>query len=677
MKKLILLIYLFVIQSLANTAAAKNNEVDSLKTLLQITNQDTTRLSVYLILGKEDNFQYALLAEQLADKLLSQTENIKARKEILVKEVEAYNLLVQYYSEGKNADLNKMTVYGEKLIGAFQEMNDTVKMINTYSGITVYYLSAGNFPKALETIQKALETSVKFNYNDGMVLCYGIIGDIYRDQKENTQALRNYEKALMVLQQSKDTSGLINVLAAMGGFYYKIHRLDKSLEYYNKVMALYQRQKLNDRICYVHKWIGDAYQDNQDYANALLSYRKSLRLLEARTDKEEQKDVLDEIGTTYFKQDSILQALSYHQKALQLAKEIKSEYGIGYTSLKLANDYVRLKNLKTAKEFNLLALDIFKRQQYISLLAEAEQLAAEIDSSSGNGMGAMLHYRQYYLLKEKLNAEEIHKAAEREKFQNEFEKQKAINTIEQEKKNTRQVNIRNLIAVGLAATLVLLLVVYRERNKMKVQKQHSENLLLNILPEEVAEELKQKGTADAKLFENVTVFFSDFVSFTTVSEKLSPQQLVNELHECFSAFDHIMYKYGIEKIKTVGDAYLAVSGLPTANPNHAQDMVNAALEIQQFILTREPKAPFGGLGAVRIGIHSGSVVAGIVGVKKFAYDIWGDTVNTAARMEQNGEAGKVNISEATYELVKDKFKTEYRGEIEAKNKGKLKMYFIV
>ena len=151
-----------------------------------------------------------------------------------------------------------------------------------------------------------------------------------------------------------------------------------------------------------------------------------------------------------------------------------------------------------------------------------------------------------------------------------------------------------------------------------------------------------------------------------------------------------MHKYGIEKIKTVGDAYLAVSGLPTANTNHAEDMVKAALEIRDFMLARRNAStplsmtdhvtPSGVEGRetfeVRIGVHTGSVVAGIVGVKKFAYDIWGDTVNTAARMEQNGEAGKVNISQATYELVKDKFKTEYRGEIEAKNKGKLKMYFI-
>jgi len=207
------------------------------------------------------------------------------------------------------------------------------------------------------------------------------------------------------------------------------------------------------------------------------------------------------------------------------------------------------------------------------------------------------------------------------------------------------------------------------------QKERSEELLLNILPSEVAEELKDKGSAKAKLFDDVTVLFTDFVSFTNASERLSPQQLVDELNACFSAFDKIMAKYNIEKIKTVGDGYIAVSGLPLADINHAENIVKAAIEIREFMLSRRLE-----LGEntfeIRIGVHCGSVVAGIVGVKKFAYDIWGDTVNIAARMEQNSEAGKINISQTTYELVKDKFTCIYRGEIEAKNKGKLKMYFV-
>jgi class 3 adenylate cyclase len=171
------------------------------------------------------------------------------------------------------------------------------------------------------------------------------------------------------------------------------------------------------------------------------------------------------------------------------------------------------------------------------------------------------------------------------------------------------------------------------------------------------------------------VLFSDFVNFTEAGERRTPKALVDELHTCFKAFDEITTKYNIEKIKTIGDAYLAVCGLPLAEPKHAENVVRAAIEINTFMqdrLTKLGNSTF----EIRIGIHSGSVVAGIVGVKKFAYDIWGDAVNTAARMEQNSEAGKINISQTTYELVNDQFNCEFRGEIEVKGKGAMKMYYV-
>ena len=220
--------------------------------------------------------------------------------------------------------------------------------------------------------------------------------------------------------------------------------------------------------------------------------------------------------------------------------------------------------------------------------------------------------------------------------------------------------------------------VIAEKKEADKQRKRSDNLLLNILPEEVAEELKAKGSAEAKQFEEVTVLFTDFKDFSRIAEKMTAKELVEEIHTCFMAFDNIIEKYGIEKIKTIGDSYMCVGGLPVASKTHAEDVVKASLEIRKYILNRAKertasgKPPF----EVRIGIHTGPVVAGIVGVKKFAYDIWGNTVNTASRMESSGEVGKVNISGTTYELVKDKFHATYRGKIEAKNKGELDMYFV-
>jgi class 3 adenylate cyclase len=211
--------------------------------------------------------------------------------------------------------------------------------------------------------------------------------------------------------------------------------------------------------------------------------------------------------------------------------------------------------------------------------------------------------------------------------------------------------------------------------ELQKEKQKTENLLLNILPHEVAEELKENGSSEAKYYDEVSVLFTDFVNFTQSSEKMGAEKMLVELNECFTAFDMIMEKHGLEKIKTIGDAYLAVCGLPMKNDCHAYQTVLVALDIIKFIEERKKTHPEA--LDIRIGVNSGSLIAGIVGVKKFAYDIWGDTVNTAARMEQNSEKGKINISESTYQLVKDKINCEYRGKIHTKGKGDMDMYFAL
>jgi class 3 adenylate cyclase len=210
------------------------------------------------------------------------------------------------------------------------------------------------------------------------------------------------------------------------------------------------------------------------------------------------------------------------------------------------------------------------------------------------------------------------------------------------------------------------------------EKKRSDDLLLNILPEDVMRELKAHGKTTARNYAQATVLFADIKDFTGISERLSPDELITSLDEYFETFDNIIEKYGIEKIKTIGDAYVCAGGVPTKSDNNAHLVVKAALEFMREIEKKQidrkgaGKIPF----EFRIGIHTGQLVAGVIGVRKFAYDIWGDTVNTAARMQQHGEAGKINISQATYDLVKDKFACIYRGKLEAKNKGEIEMYFV-
>ncbi len=217
-----------------------------------------------------------------------------------------------------------------------------------------------------------------------------------------------------------------------------------------------------------------------------------------------------------------------------------------------------------------------------------------------------------------------------------------------------------------------------QKAMIEIERKKSDDLLLNILPLETANELKETGKATPQSYEMVTVLFTDFKGFTNIAEKMTAEQVIAELDYCFLNFDRIVDKYDLEKIKTIGDAYMCAGGVPVANTTNPYDAVMVGLEMQVFmeqwkkdkIAKKEPYFE------LRLGIHTGKVVAGVVGTKKFAYDIWGDAVNIAARMESSGEIAKVNVSGTTYELVKDKFTATYRGKVAAKNKGDIDMYFI-
>ncbi len=210
------------------------------------------------------------------------------------------------------------------------------------------------------------------------------------------------------------------------------------------------------------------------------------------------------------------------------------------------------------------------------------------------------------------------------------------------------------------------------------EREKSESLLLNILPYEVARQLKSKGIAKQRNYRLSTILFLDFVGFTKITQELSPKELVFMLDSYFSKFDEIIENHFIEKIKTIGDAYLCAGGLPLSNKSNPFNVIVAALEMQQFIneSLELNKTPDGKLWECRIGIDTGSVIAGVVGKKKYIYDIWGDTVNVAARIQQNGEVGRINISGKAYSYIKDYFDCEYRGKVAIKNIDEVDMYFV-
>ncbi|NOQ26695.1 MAG: PAS domain-containing protein [Bacteroidales bacterium] len=233
-----------------------------------------------------------------------------------------------------------------------------------------------------------------------------------------------------------------------------------------------------------------------------------------------------------------------------------------------------------------------------------------------------------------------------------------------------------IIAIDVDITHIKLQEEYIKKQKLIIEKEKekSDNLLLNILPKSIADDLKRTGKTVPEVFENVTVLFSDLVGFTKKSSDLEPNFLINELNDIFTVFDNISEKNNCERIKTIGDAYLMVSGMPKEDPKHAENAVKSALEIIKYLNDRNKVSEY--KWEIRVGIHTGKVVGGVVGIKKYIYDVFGDTINTASRMESTSEPMRINVSEVTYNLVKDKFNFIERNLINVKGKGSMKMHFV-
>lgn len=420
------------------------------------------------------------------------------------------------------------------------------------------------------------------------------------------------------------------------------------------------------------------------------------------------------LGNVAYQQRALLNAGAYHawNGDLEAAKEyfLKAlEYvRLEKKYLHIASLYNNLAGLSQEPGEVLLYIDsaIFYagKSESLDILQTYTENKAIYYTMIGDYENAYLSiYNALVLNDSLLNQEKILAVAEmREKFEAE-KKNNEIQGLKLEKleAETRFQTNRNRLLVGLFLLVSLagfLATRYYVSNKhrnileqknleLSIAHQRSDQLLLNILPEEVATELKQKGQAEAKVYDMATILFTDFIDFTKGVAKLSSEQLLEELNFYFRAFDEIIERYQVEKIKTIGDSYMAVGGLPTPFDDSVKYTVLAALEMQVVVKKRNDHLGGEGIPSfeMRIGVNTGPIVAGIVGVKKFQYDVWGDAVNTASRLENTSEAGRVNISQTTYDLIVDcedeqtgkpLFKFESRGKIAAKGKGEIAMYFV-
>jgi class 3 adenylate cyclase len=498
-----------------------------------------------------------------------------------------------------------------------------------------------NYPEALKDYFTGLKEFEEAGDTKAAGSVYNNIALIYTDMGNYDEALKNHLAAKKIREANGDKRGIAGSQINIGIIYFLLGNYTEALKDYFVAQKMYEELGDKKEVALAYNHIGLVYKNQQKYTDALKNYFAALEIQEKIGDKEGIAVSYNNIGTTKVESGKAREAGEWLMKALQLAKDIK---------------------IKTTIQ-----------DAYLSL--------ARMDSALGNYKDAYGNYKLYIIYRDSITNKENTEKIVQQKMQYEFDKKETRSRLEQavtKKELQRQKLVRNVFVGGFAVVLLFAVVVLGQRNRIKNEKKRSDELLLNILPVEVANEIKLNGHSKPKAFSMVTVMFTDFKDFTHVSQNISAELLVDELDYCFSAFDKIVQKYKIEKIKTVGDAYLCASGLPVSSFTHATDMVKAAIEIRNFMLERKKQKeakgemPF----EMRVGIDTGPVVAGIVGVKKYAYDIWGDTVNVAARMEQNSEAGEINISGSTYALVKEKFKCVHRGKIQAKNKGEIDMFFV-
>lgn len=507
--------------------------------------------------------------------------------------------------------------------------------------------------------------------------------------------------------------------------------LDQALQSFFKGMKIAEGEELKRELGNFHINIGTVYAAMDDHRNAILNYNKASVIHKEENELKQYAIARENLGDLYnlnlgkpdsalvfFKQSGdIFRDLNYDPgiasnlgnvglayalkgendiagKNISLATEIFEELGQYYpicVYLTYMSDiYAKQGNWETAFSYAFRSLDLARQYGLKEQIGDAYLKLSELYEKRGNASEALKYYQSHITYRDSVS--NLEKVREMGILQTEFaveQKQNEVDLLQKESeiqllKDKRQKIIIYATALALVLIFVLLFFLYKRYSFVKEtntiieeEKNRSDSLLLNILPKETAQELKETGQVEAKKFESITVLFTDFKDFTRSSASLSPENLVKSVDYYFSRFDEVMEKHGLEKIKTMGDAYMCTGGLHLNREDHAIRMVRAAFEIVEITEAVKKKdhadiMPY----EIRIGINTGPVVAGVVGTQKFAYDIWGDTVNVAARMETNSETGKINVSENTYELIKDEFECEYRGKMKVKNKGMMKMYYV-
>ena len=544
--------------------------------------------------------------------------------------------LLRNLSYNEMRDLNLGLKYADELI-------DLAKKNGNNKYLHIGYFQKGNKKRLLGYLQeaqdayfKSLEAAGKAKDTIGVGNADGAIADIYSISKDHVNAMVYYNKSIDILRKSNDQVSLASAISNAGDEYLTYKNYDSALLYFT------ESEKIFDKVNYS---IGTAYS-------------------------------LGNIGMVYANTGENQLAEKNINQAIHILETAENYYPISVYLISMADIYQQKGDQSTALNYAKRSLELAQRYGLKEQISDANREISDLYETAGQPGKSLKYYKNYITYRDSVNdIKSVRKMADLRTNYEVSQKQIEVDLLNQEKRSQRIMVISLFIILGLTAILLTTLFWYYRT--ISREKKRSENLLLNILPAETARELKLNGKVDAVKFDEVTVLFTDFIEFSKSAGHVEPEQLVKSIGFYFRAFDEITTKYGLEKIKTIGDSYMCASGLPTANKNHAANAIMAAKEMIELVNT-ELNSPDGlSHYEIRIGIHTGPVVAGIVGIKKWQYDIWGDTVNVASRMESSSKPGRINLSETTYQIIKDEYPCEYRGEIEVKNIGALKMYFLL
>ena len=559
------------------------------------------------------------------------------------------NVGLGYYYQGKYVETLD---YWEQSLKMFEELKDDIGIANLLNNIAAIYVNQGDDTRGLDYALRSLKLSEKAGDKLRILSALNTIGSIYfnkKDTADKVKALSYFISALPLCEAigNKDALGIIS--ENIGEIYSEINQPEKALPYLERSI-----QALGDTVAnssFAYNSMGKIYKKKKEYSKALSYHNKALDIAEKTKSPRHIEQTLRDIADLYVAQNDFATALNYYNRSRVIAEELKAVSDLQDIYSGMATSYANTNDYKNA-------------YKYQEMLGKINDTIYSIEKDKKLGS--------------------LQFEFDLEKKQNEINlltKDKDLQIVQTKKAKFA----KNAFMIGLFLAFIIAALIFRSyREKVRThilvdkQKNEIEHLLLNVLPKEVAKELQLTGRATPRHYKSVSVMFTDFRGFTLLTNHMSPDELVAELDACFIVFDEIIKRHNLEKIKTIGDSYMCAGGIPVEDEMHVLKIVKAGLEIQEYIAKNNEVRIEKGLEPwyLRIGIHVGPVVAGVVGKMKYAYDIWGSTVNIASRMESNGEPGKVNISSATYELIKDYYECRHRGKISAKNVGEIDMYFI-